>query len=152
MIDIFNFKQIGFLTPVLQIIFIGFLFFINFIIQKKEYNKTGKIYGYYPWRIYTFFSSIFEEIIFRGFILFGLLNFLPVIISIIISSFLFGIWHLKNYKWHIKKEVIYQVLYTGFIFGPIMSLITLLTGTVWIAVMIHYVHNLLADLFRKEYT
>lgn len=150
MINIFKFQQIGFFTPTLQIIFICFLFLLTVIVQKKEYNQTGKIFGHYPWRISTFFSSIYEEVIFRGFILFGLLLFLPETISIIISSFLFGIWHLKNYKWHTKKEITYQVLYTGFIFGPIISIFTLWVGTIWMAVIIHYIHNLFVYWVRKN--
>jgi membrane protease YdiL (CAAX protease family) len=74
--EILKFKQIGFLGPLAQILIICGLFIITITIQRREYKKTGKTFGHYPWRLSTFFSSLYEEIIFRGFILFGLLAFI----------------------------------------------------------------------------
>lgn len=148
-IEILKLKTIGLFTPFLQILIIVILFSLAVFTQRREYKKTGKTYGRYPWRISTFFSTIYEELIFRVFILFGLMMFLSPFVSIIISSILFGLWHLKNYKWQSKKETIYQVLYTGIIFGPIASIITLLSGTIWITVIFHYLNNLIANEYRK---
>lgn len=149
-LEVLKFKPIGFLSPIVQIILICGLFAIAVIAQRKEYKLTGKTYGRYPWRISTFVSSIYEEIIFRGFILFGLLSFLPMIWSVVISSVLFGLWHLKNYKWQTKKQTLYQAVYTGLVFGPIASFITIATGTIWLAVIFHYIHNIIADFVRKK--
>lgn len=149
LLEVLKFKQIGFLNPVIQIVFIFGLLALAVITQRKEYAKTGKTYGRYPWRVSTFLSSIYEEVIFRGFILFGLLLFLSQFWSVVISSILFGLWHIKNYKWQTKQQTIYQVVYTGLVFGPIASILTLWTGTIWIAVIVHYIHNLLADGYRK---
>lgn len=103
-------KQIGFLTPAIQVVFVLVLLALAVITQRKEYKNTGKTYGRYPWRISTFLSSIYEEIIFRGFVLFGLQMFISPIWSIIISSVLFGVWHIKNYKWQTKQQTIYQIV------------------------------------------
>jgi membrane protease YdiL (CAAX protease family) len=124
------------------------LFTLALLTQYQEYKKTGKIYGAYPWRISTFFSSIYEEIIFRGFALFGFLYIFSPILSVLISSTLFGLFHLKNYKWLTKKQLTYQVIYTT-LFGFVLSIITLMTGTIWIAVIVHYCNNLAANIFRK---
>ncbi len=148
-LEVLSFKQIGFLTPFIQIIIICGLITLAVITQRKEYKETGKTYGRYPWRVSTFLSSLYEEIIFRGFILFGLFLFLNPILSIIISSVLFGLWHFKNSKWQTKRETIHQVLYAGLIFGPIASIVTLWAGTIWLAVIIHYIHNLLSEVYRK---
>lgn len=148
-LEVLKFKQIGFLSPVIQVVLVCGLLALAVISQRKEYKNTGKTYGRYPWRVSTFLSSIYEEIIFRGFILFGLTMFLSPIWSVVISSILFGLWHLKNYKWQTRKETTYQVIYTGVVFGPIASILTLWTGTIWIAVIVHYIHNLLADGYRK---
>jgi membrane protease YdiL (CAAX protease family) len=149
LLEILKFKQVGFLSPVIQIGFICILLAIAIFTQRKEYKATGKTYGRYPWRISTFLSSIYEEIIFRGFILFGLLIFLSPVWSIVISSILFGLWHIKNYKWQTRTQTIHQVTYTGLIFSPITSVITLWTETIWIAVIVHYLHNLFVDGYRK---
>lgn len=148
-IEVLKFKQIGFLSPFIQIVLICGLLALAVFTQRKEYKSTGKTYGRYPWRVSTFLSSIYEEVIFRGFILFGLLMFLSQLWSVVISSILFGLWHIKNYKWQTEKQTIYQVVYTGLVFGPIASIVTLWTGTIWIAVIVHYIHNLLADGYRK---
>lgn len=150
-LEVLKFKQIGFLSPFMQIVIICGLFALAVVTQRKEYKETGKTYGRYPWRISTFLSSTYEEIIFRGFILFGLMTFLPTVWSIAISSVLFGLWHIKNYKWQSKKETIHQVLYTGLVFGPLACLFVLWTGTIWLAVMVHYIHNFVNYQFRKRY-
>jgi membrane protease YdiL (CAAX protease family) len=150
LLEFFKLKPIGFLSAELQVIIILFLFTVAILTQNKEYKRTGKTYGRYPWRISTFLSSIYEEIIFRGFILVALLSIVSPIIAVAISSCLFGIWHIKNYKWQTKQETIYQVLYAALIFGPIASIITLETGTIWVAVILHYINNLLADAWRKQ--
>ena len=149
-LGVFGLKQVWILTPQIQIIFIGFLIALAFITQLIQYIKTRKVYGHYPWRIYIFFSSIYEEVVFRGFVLFGLLTFLSPILSIIISSALFGLWHSRNYKWQTKRETLHQVLYTGLIFGPIASVITIWTGTIWITIILHYIHNLIADSLNRR--
>lgn len=149
-LEVFTFKQIGFFTPLIQILLICGLFILQYITQKKEYKKTGKTYGRYPWRISTLFSSFYEEVIFRGFILFGLLLFLTPLVSVPISSILFGLWHLKNYKWQTRKGTLHQVLYAGLVFGPLACLLVLFTGTIWLGVIVHYIHNFLVDAFRKR--
>ena len=148
-LEVLQFKQIGFLTPFMQILIICGLFTLALVTQRKEYKRTGKTYGRYPWRISTFLSSTYEEIIFRGFILYGLLMFLTPVWSIVISSILFGLWHIKNYKWQTKKETIHQVLYAGLVFGPLACLFVLWTETIWVAVIIHYIHNLIAYEYEK---
>ncbi len=149
-LEALKFKQIYFLTPLAQIIIIILLITIAFITQLLEYIKSGKMYGRYPWGFSIFLSSIYEEIIFRGFVLFSLLTFLSTTYSVIISSVLFGAWHFKNYKWQTIGETVHQTLYSGIFFGPIAAIITLSTGTIWLAVIFHYIHNLFADLFRKK--
>lgn len=149
-LEFLHFKQIGVFTPLLQILLICTLLILALVTQYKEYKKTGKTYGRYPWRISTFLSSIYEEIIFRGIILIGLLILFPTPISIVISSILFGLWHLKNYRWQTRQYTFKQVLYAGIIFGPIASIITLWTETIWMAVIFHYAHNLLTEVFRKK--
>lgn len=149
LLEVFKFKEVGFFSPFIQIVLICILLILAIFTQRREYQKTGKTYGRYPWRISTFLSSIYEELIFRGLILFLLLIILSPIVSVVISSILFGLFHIKNYKWQTKNETIYQVLYTGLVFGPLACILTLWTGTVWIAVIFHYLHNLAADGYRR---
>lgn len=138
-------KPIGFLTPLIQIVLICILFIITVLIQYREYKRTGKVWGgHYPLKASSFFAAIYEEVLFRGFILFGLMTVFTILQAVIISSLLFGLWHLKNIFYLSKKQLWYQMFYTGIIFAPVVSYITLVTGTIWIAVILHFCNNLLA--------
>lgn len=148
-LDFLSFKQIGIFTVSTQIYLVFILFVFTLVSQKVEYKNSGFVFGKYPWKISTFFSSIYEEVIFRGFLFFWLMNVFPVFYSVVISSTLFGFWHLKNYKWQSKKETTFQVLYTGMVFSPMVSVLVILTGTIWMPVIFHYAHNLAVFYFNK---
>ncbi len=104
--QVFTFKQIGFLNPAMQIILICLLFIVTILLQFKEWKTTGKVWnGKFPLRTSSFFASIYEEIIFRGFIFVGLMTMYSVLMAIIVSSLLFGLWHFKNIFYCSKKEL-----------------------------------------------
>lgn len=147
--EILQLKQIAFLTPLLQILIISLLFVVTVITQFKAYEKTGKMWGHYPLSTSSFFAAIYEEILFRGLILVGLLQLYPKTVAIVLSSLLFGLWHFKNIFYIPKKQLLYQMLYTGFFFGPLMALVTLATGTIWLAVILHFANNLFASEIQK---
>lgn len=149
-LGVLQLKQIIFLTPLLQILLISLLFVVTVLAQFKEYKKTGKTWGHYPLSTSSFFAAIYEEILFRGIILIGLLHLYTQTTAVIISSLLFGLWHFKNIFYLSKKELVYQMLYTGLIFGPIMALVTLATGTIWLAVILHFANNLFASGIQKH--
>ena len=139
-------KQIGFMGPGAQILIICFLFVLSISQQFTEYKKTGNTWGgHFPLKTSSFFVPIYEEVIFRGFVLIGLMNIYSVTSAVIISSLLFGLWHFKNIFYFSKKELIWEIFYSGFIFGPIMAMITLFTGTIWFAVILHFSNNLIAS-------
>jgi membrane protease YdiL (CAAX protease family) len=145
-LEIFNLQPIGFLTPTLQIIAISFLFILTILLQYKEYRKTGKtLRGRFQSPTFFFFCPIYEEVIFRGFILSAVLTLYPVFIAIVVSSLLFGLWHLKNIFVFSRRELILQIVCTTVILGPITALLTVYTGTIWIAVIVHYFNNLFAS-------
>lgn len=141
----FNLQNVGFVSPGLQIFLIAVLFAATVLLEHKQYKKTGKIlHGRFQSPIFYFFCPVYEEIIFRGFILSSLLALYSLPIAIIISSFLFGLWHLKNIFAYSKRELALQIVCNTIILGPLMALITISTGTLWIAVIIHYFINLFA--------
>lgn len=147
--QVLTLKTIGFLTPALQIILICALFIATTIIQYGRYKKTGKMWEHYPVTPLTLFVPIYEEAIFRGIILIGLASIYSIFTAAVVSSLLFGLWHLKNIFLTPKKELVYQMLYTGLVFGPVMSFFTIATGTIWLAVILHYTNNLFASYFSN---
>ncbi len=141
----FNLQNVGFLSPGLQILLIGVLFSATVFLQYRESKKTGKtLRGRFQSPMFFFFCPIYEEVIFRGFILSALLILYSIPIAIIISSLLFSLWHLKNIFVYSKRELAVQMLCTAVVLGPIMAIVTIYTGTLWIAVIAHYFINLFA--------
>ena len=143
-------RPIGFFSPLMLIVIISALFITTVLVQFKEYKKNGKVWTYYPVGGFIFFAPIYEEILFRGFIFIGLLQTHSILFALVVSSLLFGFWHLKNIFWLPRGKSIEQMLYTGLIFGPIMAGVTLFTGTIWTAVIFHYINNLLYKVSFKK--
>lgn len=141
-------QPVGFLTPNIQIALIVVLFVLSAWQQYREVKKTGKMYGTYPPSLTPLLAPVYEEILFRGFILSVVLALASVPIAIIVSSVLFGVWHFKNLFWDTKRRVITQVLYTGCMLGPILAVVTLWTGSIWIAIILHQINNLWAPLSK----
>lgn len=85
-------------------------------------------------------ASFMEEILYRS-ILFALIQAIwnNVWITIIVTSFLFGTWHLKNYYWSGKKSIINQFFYTSLIYGPIFALLRIFSGDIYLAILFHFI-------------
>jgi membrane protease YdiL (CAAX protease family) len=62
------------------------------------------------------------------------------------SSFLFALWHFKNYLLQPGRVTAEQVLYVGFIIGPLLAFVTLWYGNILPAILLHALNNLLAPM------
>lgn len=142
----FQFRQIGIFSPAIQIALIVILYLCTVLYAAISYQQTGTFFSYPPhWSF--LFVPIYEEILFRGFILEALLKKYGKRIAIIVSSFLFGIWHLKNFTHFSNFELFIQFMYTAFLAGPLAAYFAIKFQSIWIIVIIHYLHNLLLPLF-----
>lgn len=149
----FQLKSFGFLTPDLQLFAIVLLFIFMTLYRYTTRAKINKSENQFAVHFAHMFAPVYEEILFRGLLFGGLLTIYPMIKALIISSLIFGIWHLKNIFVMSPKRVLYQILYAGIIFGPITSLVILYTQSIWIGVIIHYINNLWShiqwDIYKK---
>ncbi len=86
------------------------------------------------------YASFMEEILYRS-ILFGITQEIwhNQWITIGVTSFLFGIWHLKNYYWSGKKGIIIQFFYTFLAYGPIFAWLRIFSGDIYLAVLFHFI-------------
>lgn len=142
--------SIGFFNPLMQIFVICLLFVAVVLVQYKIYKKIGTFSHNYPPITLTLFAPIYEEVIFRGIFLSGLIYMYGMIPAVIITSILFGIWHIRSIFFMSAEKTIVQMLYTGLILGPIFALVTIYTGSIWIAVILHFLNNLLAPILEKK--
>ena len=75
-------------------------------------------------------APVFEELIFRGVILDGLLKRYSVATSIMMSSFFFGIVHLNPWQ-----------LVSAFIMGCFIGWVYYRSRNIWLCIFIHFVNN-----------
>ena len=61
--------------------------------------------------------------------------------AIVISSLLFGLFHLRNLWWADRRHVALNCLYTGLIVGPIFALVRFWSGDIYLGVLVHFLHN-----------
>lgn len=112
-----------------------------------QYKTLGTIDGYDA--VHTpslIFAPIYEEILFKGLILVGLLKIFQKKNSVIIWwGILFGLWHLKSFPFvelDFSQYGLYrQVIYTTFLWS-FLTYLALRYKTIWLGVIIHYVNNI----------
>jgi len=97
--------------------------------------RTGKEYG---WFVFVSISAgICEELLYRGFLLWYLDQFSPMVIAVILSSLIFGLAHAYQGR--------KGILQTGLI-GLGMAIIYMLTGTLWIPIVLHIVIDIYSGM------
>ena len=143
--DIIYPRKLRFFSVTAQIITVTVLFVAFTLLSYSRYATSGHFLRFDHVRIEVLFAPIYEEFIFRGLILSGLTRFYSPRTSIIISSILFGLWHLKNLFFWPMIAVVRQILWVTLLIGPVLGYTTLKTKNVWIAVMLHYLYNLWAE-------
>jgi len=83
-------------------------------------------------------GPIAEEIFFRGYVLPGLINRFGIVGALIISSLIFGFFHVDP-----------GAIVPTFILGLALGWVYLKTGSIWPAVFAHGLHNTFAVLLAK---
>ena len=122
----------------------GIIFFINSL------TVYGKNSSFIHFRI-AFLTSLFEEIIFRYFLLFYIKDLLQSpLLAILFTSVIFTAYHF-HLGWKVKSVLKYLDL---FIFSSIISAINLITNSFYPAFIFHGLRNyILRSLLisKKEY-
>ncbi|MFT8493733.1 MAG: CPBP family intramembrane glutamic endopeptidase [Liquorilactobacillus satsumensis] len=88
-------------------------------------------------------SALLEEFLFRGMFFQAILNILsksnlPLTYSGIISSLLFGFWHLSNFFWGGRplESTLQQVIF-AIAMGLILVAVRIISKDIWLSVLIH---------------
>lgn len=114
---------------------------ISLFPMTESIQKTFMVFvnqtGVFTFILLVFAAPVFEELIFRGIILEGLLKKYSPILSILISSLLFGIVHLNPLQF-----------ITGFILGIFSGWVYYKTRNLLYSVIIHATCNLIGFLSR----
>ena len=144
-IELLKFRRLWILTPLVQIGIVAALYVLTTLLFARGFRLNGNMLGGSP-EVWILFVPITEEILFRGFILGALERAYGAVWAVVISSALFGLWHLKNTFWMTNDDLESQMLYTACIFGPITALLALRLRTIWLGVILHYLNNFPTEL------
>lgn len=143
------FKSLIFIIPAL-IISINNFPFIPFFNGHVELTKP--VNTIFIFAISCLSVGLFEEIIFRGLILFFLLQKLPktkdgILCSIVISSALFGLMHAFNlFDGANAGDTVLQIGYS-FMMGLMWAVLLLKTKNIWLIILLHSIYNFTGLLF-----
>ena len=89
----------------------------------------------YQWSIaVSYAAGICEEIAFRGFLYWQLLNYMPSVPSVFIVNIVFA---LSHYSTNLKNMI------AAFILGSLLSISFIFTGSLWLAMLVH----ILVDIY-----
>ena len=128
-----------------QWLFLSIIFLTEIFIAQKFFPKISKINQ----SITIIFAPLAEEVLFRGL----LINLIPgfLLSKIIISSFLFGVYHIKNYYLKNSFSLVYQILYAAFFIGPILAWVKLSTNSLFLCIIFHSINNTIGITFTQKY-
>lgn len=112
------------------------------LMTHAEYRAEGTVYGFPGAAFNVLVSPIYEELIFRGWILSRLVRRNSTGISIVVSSLLFGLLHLRLIYWLETPALLRAMAVTGLVYGPILAYLTLRFRSLWPGVILHYAINL----------
>ena len=138
----FEFRRVSIVPAWLQAAAVAASFVATVLLTHAEYRRTGTVLGFPGPAFNVLVAPIYEELVFRGWILARLRRAGSAASAIAISSLLFGLLHLRNVYWLDAGDLARTMAYTGLALGPFLAYVTLRARTVWPAVVLHYLNNL----------
>ena len=95
-----------------------------------------------------FTASVFEEIIFRGYVFFLLYEAAGAEVAIVVSSIVFAVAHIVK---HPSTPVLYAL--NAFFFGSLAAVCRHFTGTLWLPIGLHFGWNVVSGpIFGLPYS
>lgn len=126
----------------LQLVLVVAGFVATVLLTHREYLAKGTTFGFAGPGFNVLVAPIWEELVFRGWILGRLAQRRSATLAIALSSLLFGLFHLRNIFWLDAATLARSMLYTGLLLGPLLGWVTLRCRSLWPAVILHYANNL----------
>lgn len=131
--DFFRFRRVGGVSALVQWLALAAVYFVIFVVGFRVR------FSWVEWM--AVLAPLYEEWLFRGWLLGCLSVRFSSVVSIGLASALFGLWHLKNLGLFSHFYVFEQVVYAGLILGPILGWLTLRYRTLWPGVFLHLFNN-----------
>ena len=140
--SLYEFRRVGPLPAWSQALAVVACWVATVLLTHREFREHGTVFGFPGPGFNVLFAPIYEELVFRGWILGTLARRRSNLLALVVSSLLFGLLHLRNVYWLEPAELARSMAYTGLVLGPAAGWLTLRTRTVWPAVLLHFAYNL----------
>jgi sodium transport system permease protein len=98
--------------------------------ELRGIQEGGAAFWWQYFLVYAFMASFCEELAFRGFILTGLRRRFHAWTAILISSFLFALYHMN----------VFQAL-PAFVLGVVLGILTVRSGSILPSMLLHFLNN-----------
>ncbi|WP_077296594.1 CPBP family intramembrane glutamic endopeptidase [Virgibacillus pantothenticus] len=128
-----------------SLVFIAYFVVLNFTVLD---NRIDFRIGFNEWLNTVLLVGITEEIVFRGFLLRKLIDTFKfwtanIITALLFASIHFPIWFYKGLSFpHMLSSTI-----TAFVLGIIFGFVYKKSNSLWSAIIVHSLYNLLVSLF-----
>lgn len=140
--DLFEVRRIGIVPGWVQVAAVAGLFTLTVLLTHAEYVRRGTAFGFAGPAFNVLVNPIYEELIFRGWILGRLARWRSNGPAIVVSSLLFGLLHLRNIYWMETGALVGTMASAALLTGPLFAYVALRCRSVWPAVILHYANNL----------
>jgi membrane protease YdiL (CAAX protease family) len=139
---LFEFRRCAGVPVWAQIVLVTGLFLATIFLTHDEYVRRGTVFGFAGAGFNALICPIYEELIFRGWILGRLARRRSALPAIAVSSLLFGLFHLRNIYWLEPWPLFRMVATHSLLTGPVLGWVALRCRSAWPAVILHYLNNL----------
>jgi membrane protease YdiL (CAAX protease family) len=140
--SLFEFRRLGVIPAWTQLLVVVGLFVVAVFLTHAEYVERGTCFGFAGPAFNMLFNPIYEELIFRGWILGQLARYRSNLVAVVVSSLLFGTVHVRNIYWMDTDALIKMMASAGLVTGPLFAYLTLRLRSLWPSVILHYLNNL----------
>ena len=139
------------------LLFITAIVLVNIRVETQvlniewHYNQDFKYADVLNAFIYHLRSALTEDLVFRGAILFILIQRLGFKWALLISALIFGVYHVFSYGMTNESiiPIVYVILVTGFT-GYVWAYAFYKTGTIWMGLGFHLGYNLVMSCFFES--
>lgn len=121
------------------------LFFLNLLLIRWLSPQITPVNSI----IAAIFAPFAEEMFFRGWIIHSIRGTNKE--KVILSSLLFGLYHLKNLFILSPFALIYQVLFAGMIIGPVFAVARIKTNSLFSPIALHGINNTIGLTLTEKF-
>jgi len=118
---LFEVRRVAMVPGWLQVALVVGLFLATALLTNLEYREKGTTFGFSGPAFNVLVCPIYEELIFRGWLLGRLTRWKSPLVGTGVSSLLFRLFHVRNIFWLEPATLLRQVLMTGAVIGPLLA-------------------------------